>query len=138
MKADGRIKGFAGAEAPAHWFVCPVQEDRAFRLDGAAGEAQDPVGAFAQLLHRRRVRDAQVAGRVERFTRSDDHVLLLEEPLREISGAGDPALPEQTGDVGEQVERSLRLDSDQISRTMKYIATPPSGLTTMPASISHA
>ncbi len=54
------------------------------RLSEFPGKPNQPRRTLAQAVERRGVRDAQIAGRVERLTRRQDHVFLLEEPVREL------------------------------------------------------
>ena len=63
------------------------------------------MSPFAQLLHRGRVRDSQIPGRIEAFARRQRDVLLLDQSLREVGGGVDLAA-EQLGDIREQVERA--------------------------------
>src|SRR6188768_1732735 len=70
-------------------------------------EGLDPSRPFLQPIHRRGVRDAQKARRLEAFTRGEGDMSLLQQPLGELARRPDPIWREQRRNVDEQVERTV-------------------------------
>src|SRR5689334_13720900 len=75
------------------WRVCP-------------DELQNAAAAFLQVLHRRGVRNANEAWRVERFAGRHRHARLLQECVREIEGRPKPIRRKHLADIDEHVERA--------------------------------
>src|SRR5438874_9502011 len=76
-------------------------------------EFDETAASLFQILHRRRVRDADEPGRVECLARRDGDARFVEQRLRKIGGRAEAVHAEDIADVHEQVERAGRLAAAQ-------------------------
>src|SRR5687767_3120967 len=76
--------------------------------DAGREELEDALRSALELLHRRRVGDAEEAGGVECFARRHRHVRLVEERGGELGRRPIAVRRQVLADVGEQIERARR------------------------------